>query len=406
MKNTVFALVSMFALGAAAYPQITAQRVGQDVLKRLNVSYTVDEPAVVIADILVDGVPVPADQRTTFKGDINVRVEAGPHSFTWKPRKEGFASDTLANFQVVIRAYSVNRPPDYMTVGLDSPYAVRYYETADAVPNGVSNATYKTDTLLMRLIPAANVGWVMGAAPYEAGNVAREMAHRVTLTSDYYIGVYPVTQGQYYKITGERPSTFKNRTDRDYRPVETVAYQTLRGTASDSWVGWPQKGHAVLEGSALYTLRDRTGVEFDLPTDAQWEYAGRAGARTTYYTGPASLGDLTNIAWCAQNSYDAQGNQNETHAVGGKLPNAWGLYDMQGNVYEMCLDVHANMTSAEAIDPVGPDASAASGRVQRGGSYSGSGLMDFSLSLRNISSVDGIDKTKGFRLACPAEAVK
>ena len=417
MKKPVMLVIAMLALGVQAYPCISEQQVSQDASKRLNVSYVLNEPAVVVADILVAGTPVPASQRLTFKGEVNQRVQAGSHSFSWNPRKEGYAGNSLDNVRVEIRAYALDRPPDFMTVDVETPCAVRYYEDADKVPGGVTNDVYKTEKMLFRLIPAANVSWIMGCTAYESlvNNptiAAREVPHRVTLSSDYYIGVYPVTQGQYYRMTNERPSTFKNRTDRDLRPVETVAYQTLRGTSSAEWLGWPQEGHGVREGSVFHDFRSRTGIEFDLPTDAQWEYAARAGARTLFYTGEATVASLTSIAWCAQNSFDEQGQQNETHAVGAKIPNAFGLYDMLGNVLEMCLDVHGNMTSAEVIDPLGPNAAVGSARIVRGGCYSSvatdaaASLHDCSLALRNMCGQDSGASDRGFRLVCPATAVR
>ena len=417
MKKLIMSVVAMLALGVQAYPSIFEQQISQDASKRMSVSYTLNEPAVVVVDILVDDEPVPPFRRSTFRGETNQRVAAGRHTFSWKPRKEGYAGDSLDNVRVEIRAYALNRPPDFMTVGVAEPCDVRYYESADRVPGGVTNDVYKTEKMLFRLIPASNVSWIMGCTTYESlvNNpvvAAREVPHKVTLCSDYYIGVYPVTQGQYYEMTGERPSTFKNRTDRDLRPVETVAYQTLRGVSSAEWLGWPQNGHDVCADSVFHGFRNRSGIEFDLPTDAQWEYAARAGARTLFYSAEATLDNLTNIAWCAQNSFDSQGQQNETHAVGRKIPNAFGLYDVLGNVVEMCLDVHGNMTSSDAVDPTGPSAAAGSARVVRGGCYSSvateqsASLHDCSLALRNMCGQGSGSRDLGFRLVCPAMAVR
>ena len=414
MKKLMAVAVAALALRAQAYPQISDQHVSQD-LKGMHVSYVLNEPAVVVADIFVGSEPVPASRTSTLMGDVGKRVSAGSHAFSWKPYREGFEGDRLENVRVEVRAYALDRPPDYMAVDVAAPCDVRYYESADKVPGGVTNNVYKTEKLLFRLISAANVGWVMGCTAYEStvnnpAIAAREVPHMVTLSADYYIGVYPVTQGQYYGMTGERPSTFRNRTDRDLRPVETVAYQTLRGASSAEWPGWPQNGHDVLAGSVLHAFRGRSGIEFDLPTDAQWEYAARAGAKTLFYVEDTTLDGLNSIAWCAQNSYDEQGRQNETHAVGEKMPNAFGLYDTLGNVLEMCLDVHANMTSAEAVDPRGPDAAADSNRVMRGGCYSSaatsSALHDCSLALRNVFGQAYAVNDRGFRLACPAVAVR
>ena len=179
------------------------------------------------------------------------------------------------------------------------------------------------------------------------------MEHRVTLTKCYYIGVFEVTQKQWELIMGSNPSHYKGDTR---RPVEKVSYDDICGSNKGS--GWPY-GNAVDAGSFLERLRAKTGIDFDLPTEAQWEYACRAGT-----TGELYGNDLYAIAWYYTNSYGT------THFVGQKLPNAWGLYDMLGNVWEWCRDWYGDYPKSDVKDPVG--ASSGTSRVSRGGSWSDS----------------------------------
>ena len=177
----------------------------------------------------------------------------------------------------------------------------------------------------------------------------------ITLTKDYCIGVFEVTQKQYKLVTGSNPSYFSG----DKRPVEKVSYNDIRGSSNGS--KWPAS-NAVDSSSFLGKLRARTGLTLDLPTEAQWEYACRAGSSGSYgLLSTGKEGTLSTMGWYSDNS------GNTTHDVGGKTPNAWGLYDMHGNVWEWCLDWYAS-SGYSGTDPVG--CSSGSYRVFRGGSYS------------------------------------
>jgi formylglycine-generating enzyme required for sulfatase activity/tRNA A-37 threonylcarbamoyl transferase component Bud32 len=166
--------------------------------------------------------------------------------------------------------------------------------------------------------------------------------HQVTLTRPFYLGVYQVTQEQYQRVMCSNPSHFKG----PQNPVEMVSW--------DDAVAFCKKLSAFPEEQAARRV-------YRLPTEAEWEYACRAGSNTEY-----SFSDndffLREYAWYDQNS----GKQ--THPVGGKEPNAWGLYDMHGNVWEWCADWYADDYSTGAVsDPTGPQKG--SGRVYRGGSW-------------------------------------
>ena len=167
-------------------------------------------------------------------------------------------------------------------------------------------------------------------------------AHQVKLlTQVFELGIYEVTQEQYEKVMGTNPSNFKGRQN----PVENVSW--------DDAVEFCRKLSALpAEKSAGYVYR--------LPTEAEWEYACRAGTKTDYSFGnsDAELGDY---GWYDENSGKT------THPVGGKKPNAWGLYDMHGNVREWCQDWYGDYPSGSVTDPTG--AASGSIRVNRGGSW-------------------------------------
>ncbi len=215
-----------------------------------------------------------------------------------------------------------------------SSYPVTYL--AEPPEGGFNTDEYKTTKLALRRL--------------EPGPVP---THDATLTKPFYVGLYEVTQKQWELVMGTRPSYFSNDSDFAMRPVEQVSYDMIRGSSLGAQ--WPAS-NAVDSDSFLGALRARTGLDFDLPTEAQWEYACRAGTTTTYGYGDSANGDYM---WYGDNS------SRQTHAVGEKLPNAWGLYDMHGNVWEWCLDWDGSSLSGN--DPVG--SSSGSYRVLRGGGW-------------------------------------
>jgi formylglycine-generating enzyme required for sulfatase activity len=181
--------------------------------------------------------------------------------------------------------------------------------------------------------------FTMGSPPSEEGYVDNEgPQHRVTISNPFYMGKYEVTQGQWKTVMGDNPSFFKDCGDNC--SVEQVSWE-----------------HAQ---DFCHRLSNRTGREVRLPTEAEWEYACRAGTTTAYSFG-SDKGMLRAYAWFDDNS------SNHTHAVGQKQSNAWGLYDMHGNVWEWCSDWHGPYSSSSQRDPAG--VSSGFGRVLRGGSW-------------------------------------
>ena len=176
------------------------------------------------------------------------------------------------------------------------------------------------------------------AVKLSSGYFDERPAHAVTLTKPFYMGKFVVTQEQYQVVMGLNPSHFKGR---DF-PAELVSWHDT------------QEFCRKLSESMKQTAR--------LPTEAEWEYACRAGTTTAYYSGDAEV-SLERVAWYGENS------QNTTHSVGQKEPNKFGLYDMHGNVYQWCQDWHGSdyYKKSAAENPTGPVQGAE--RSLRGGSW-------------------------------------
>ena len=191
-------------------------------------------------------------------------------------------------------------------------------------------------------------------------------AHQVTL-DDYYMGKYEVTQGLWEAVMGSNPSRFKSGAN---YPVETV--------------GWDDCQDFIKKLNSL------TGKNFRLPTAAEWEYAARGGNKAVEQTKYAGSNDIDEVAWYGENS------GGKSHAVGTKKPNALGLYDMSGNVYEWCSDLYRDYSRNSVTNPQG----SSSGRLReiRGGGWCCYDS-DARVSCRNEFYSDNRSYNYGFRLA-------
>jgi formylglycine-generating enzyme required for sulfatase activity len=268
---------------------------------------------------------------------------------------------------------------DYLVVDLSSgstasSYPVTYYRTLADLPAAANSDVYKTTNLLMRLIPRGT--FTMGSPSGELGHDSDETQHQVTLTKDFYIGVFEVTQQQWERVMGTWPSYFDNTSYRDARPVETVTYNAIRGSSAGA--GWPDNNNVDAD-SFMGRLRARTGKAFDLPTESQWEYAGRAGTTTALNSGYNLTStdsdprmDEVGRYWnnggseYTQNGDTTVDTTVATAKVGSYKVNEWGLYDIHGNVWEWCLDWYGTYPES-ASDPKG--ATSGSYRAGRGGSW-------------------------------------
>ena len=220
-----------------------------------------------------------------------------------------------------------------------------------------------TNSLGMEFLYIKPGTFMMGSPSNEPGRNDNEIQHQVTLTKGFYMQTTEVTQGQWQAIMGSNPSYFKN-CGNDC-PVEQT-----------SW-------NDVQEFVRKLNQREE-GDTYRLPTEAEWEYAARAGSTTAFASGDITETDcgydanLDAMGWYCGNSdvsYSGCEDNSEwggskcagTHPVVQKQPNGWGLYDMHGNVWEWCQDGYRDYTSDTVTDPTGP--SSGSFRVLRGGSY-------------------------------------
>ena len=355
------------------------------------------ENAVITIDVCTNGVSIGGENIGFLIGDVNRVVEPGERTILWKAYKSWPGHKiTDGSISVSVKAWSLTTPPDYMVIDCEEPYGKRYYPSAEFVPFGVSNDIYKTKKLVMRKIPAAGVEWRMGEGPNYAvtANSERCVPHYVSLSEDYYMGIYELTQGQMLLLSGAAVGSF---TSSAKLPIESCSYNSMRGAT----YSWPTDEHKV--GGYLATMRDRTGVDLDLPTDAQWEFACRAGVGTQLYDGNNLLSgsgtdaNLEKLAWYCGNSPSG------TREVGQKVCNGYGLYDMLGNVWEYCLDNYEDLKDETVTDPKGPNESTF-GRVKRGGSYADTAIARNRAAYRHYSGATKKNAYDGFRLACPAVA--
>lgn len=295
--------------------------------------------------------------------------------------------------------------PKYIVVDIGGGKDVETWPVSKLtdVPEGGWTDEYKTTKLVLRRIEGGT--FVMGSPTNELGHATDEAQHRVTLTKPYYIGVFEVTQRQWELAMETCPSFFSNRTYYATRPVEEVSYNDIRGGLAGA--EWPA-AKAVDTSSFLGILREKTGLAFDLPTEAQWEYACRAGTTTALNSGKnlTETNSCPNMDIVGRYYYNNSTGYLErwcdtslgTDKVGSYLPNAWGLYDMHGNVGEWCLDWSGTYGTGDVIDPVGGDSG--SDRVLRGGSWWNSAEGCRSAN-RNRGDPSVIYGNNGFRLCCP-----
>ncbi len=277
------------------------------------------------SDVYVDGVKVGQSPRV-FNG-----VLVGNHNV--EIRKSGYATSrqtvTISEGQTASISGSLTSSTSSSTANTLSSSGSSLSGNALTIP--VKNS------INIEMVKVEAGSFNMGATPeMENPNEDEKPVHRVTLTNNYYIGKYEVTQALWQAVTDNNPSNFKG----DDLPVENVSWNDCQYFVSK--------------------LNAMTGKHFRLPTEAEWEYAARGGkkSRGYQYSGSNTLGD---VAWYGDNS------GSKTHAVGTKQPNELGIYDMTGNVWEWCQDWHGSYGNSPRTNPMG--AVNGSNRVYRGGGW-------------------------------------
>lgn len=297
------------------------------------------------------------------------KLTEGSHSIRWNMMKDNIKWDKC-NAVLAIHGY-----PRYCVIDLSAgvnaaTYPVTYLSD---IPSGGWTEEYKRKKLVLRLI--------------EPGTFKMNGNDDVILTKPYYIGVFEVTQAQYGLVSGYYPSYYEKD---NRRPVEDVSWNQIRGNSDIH--NWPNV-KTVADNSFVGRIRSRTGLPVDLPTEAQWEYACRAGTTSRYNNGGDTEGDLKVLGRYSGNCKDGRGGYSEHTTVGSYAPNDWGLYDMHGNVWEWCLEGGHLVNSWRNI---------------RGGSWN-SGANDCVSSRQRTNPPDLGNSggysygSIGFRLACSAE---
>ena len=252
-----------------------------------------------------------------------------------------------------------------LTPLLSSPFSV-----VDAGATTVPRCyrAFAQQTAPPNVVPVTNMVWissgafVMGSPTSEAERNTNELQHTVTLTKGFYMGKYPVTQGEYLALIGSNPSHFTGNLS---RPVEQVSWIDATNYCARLTQQEQTAGHLP------------TGWAYRLPTESEWEYACRAGTTTAFHYGNALRGGMANFN--DHFEYDATSGSTSyidfptvpplagTTNVGSYLPNAWGLYDMHGNVFGWCQDWSGDYPTGSVTDPPGPPSGQF--RVYRGGGY-------------------------------------
>lgn len=231
------------------------------------------------------------------------------------------------------------------------------------VPDLLTNDAYKTTKVVLKLVQPGT--FQMGDET-GVGNANELPVHTVNMTKPFYMGVFEVTQRQWFEVEGTGPSYFT--TDPDKLPVEQVSWNDCQGFLTS------------LSSSTSFALR--------LPTEAEWAYSCKAGTHTTWSHG--SVPDDAYL-WCANNS------SNTTHEVGTRLPNPWGFHDVHGNASELCQDYFESLYApGEVNDPTGP--AAGTNRVFRGASF-GAFHVGCRSSFRGSVGQTGTGIGGGFRMA-------
>ena len=454
IPRTFAAMMAAGAATVASAVDVSDVTMAQNLQNRLvTITYRLSGPAVVTLDIQTNATPNAATGWKSIGGEhiCNARgavwrkvtdadANDGVCAITWQPvdswldgSGDGFKVGS-GRAKAVITAWPLDNTPDYMVVDIAEgaqPNTQRYYPAVDFLPGAelgqkgavTNNTAYKTSMLVMRKIMAKDVTWTMGSTSAESLRSSNETTHQVTLTNNYYIGIFEVTQKQWaYILPGSRPSYFT--AEWEMRPVERVSFNKIRmasnsNTAAADALEWPAPPYS---GSWLDRLRTRTGLDFDLPSEAQWEFACRAGhGDGKWGNGSAVLntqkdanlnklartmfngGFRTESVWREPLRTDAP--TNGTAIVGTYLPNSWGLYDMHGNVCEAVLDKYlADITSLNgAVNTEGSGNHVVrGGRAYDSGWTAGSFCRSAYRTSQDDADVEYHFRLHGLRVACRA----
>ena len=288
----------------------------------------------------------------------------GTYSWTWDAAAD-LPKDWKSD-RVTVTGTTAEHKLLYMVIDLSAGANATSYPISylNDVPSGGWGNAYKTTKLVLRRI--------------EAGSFKMQGTYNVTLTKPFFCGVFEVTQKQYTLVLGGDPPAASTPHYGDKRPVEYVAYSHIRS-----------------DGGFVKRIQTRTGLSFDLPTEAQWEYACRAGTTSSYNNGGSTVNDLKTLGRYSGNTSDGKGGYSQHTTVGSYQPNAWGLYDMHGNMFEWCRDYYGDLSN-NVTDPTG---ATWGNRVIRGGSWRSSAPSGCTSSYREGQPANYVGDNVGFRIS-------
>lgn len=295
MKNLLTLIFASAVSAALAYNHVDPASVvwAQERSGVVSIAYTLaGAPAYVMIDVLTNGVSVGSAESAGYSGDVNGVVQPGSRSIVWRMQDEKLKRARLPEgvFSVRFNVRNANRLPDYMAVKLDDG-SVAFYDSTNAVPDGVGAAQWKTTHMLFRRIPAANVSARLGLGLAERAGYNNVPAYVRTFEEDYYMALYEMTQGQYMALGNANPSSCGQTS---FASLANATHRTLHET---DWSWHPVDNvnydQAMAAGTALTTRSlsgNGYGLTFTLPNEDQWEYACRSGCSQDIYTGvPATI---------------------------------------------------------------------------------------------------------------------
>ena len=323
---------------------------------------------------------------SAIRGDI-AGIANGEHEIVWDPTLDALTNvirivDVQFELSVAEESAVVPSKPEYLVIDLSGGATASSWPATAVDSLDPTADEYKTTKLVLRRI---RPGTFMQSSPADEPlrKSGYENQGKVTLTNDYWIGVYELTQRQYELMTGGSGTPNQGGA----YPRHSIKFSDVRGIEVGKL--WP-KSSDVDDDSLVGRMRSKVslpagipdGWKFDLPTEAQWEYACRAGTDTPWNNGK-SINVYTNDAgFACDDGLDAVGwyaanSGGDLHKVGLRMPNRFGLYDMHGSLWEMTLGViHSKNLPVEGVEPLGagyPDANfpgdGDSYRVVRGGCY-------------------------------------
>ncbi len=373
MKRIVPSLLSLCtatAIAANVGHLATVSNVSftQDAQQDVIVSYDLannGEPAFVTFDVLTNGVPLPVAAVQSVTGDVSASltnfVADGPgKTIRWKARTD-WKGNLGENASVIVSAHYTNHIEGVylridVTGGMDAPSWPHHF---GAVAPDVTSKAFLWDELWFKCVPAGT--FLMGSPEDELGRGTDEIQHQVTISKPFFIGITPVTRKQWKNMGGS---------------IQTLTLEGMEAVPAGK-IRYSYDGTSNTRCDTLLArLRTKTGLPgFNLPTEAQWEYAARADTQGVWADGSPWDPDRTTSNYAVSTNLHLQawyqGNAGTTvdvHPVAQKAPNAWGLYDFHGNVWEFCRDCKREYTAEPVVDPIGILAYVGTNCVIRGGS--------------------------------------